>query len=105
MLRNGLSLQSRSWLVTNGADTTTVTATAKPGIASQVSTAAGLCAVLDLVLTHPERRQGLVTQESFRLPDILANRFGHHLAAGGSKDISGDVVVSGAPGRQRSRAG
>jgi saccharopine dehydrogenase-like NADP-dependent oxidoreductase len=73
--------------------------------AIQVSTAAGLCAVLDLVLTHPERRQGLVTQESFRLPDILANRFGRHLAAGGSKDISGDVVVSGAPGRQRSRAG
>jgi saccharopine dehydrogenase-like NADP-dependent oxidoreductase len=73
--------------------------------AIQVSTAAGLCAVLDLVLTHPERRAGLVTQESFRLPDILANRFGRHLAAGGSKDISGDVVVSGAPGRQRSRAG
>jgi saccharopine dehydrogenase-like NADP-dependent oxidoreductase len=73
--------------------------------AIQVSTASGLCAVLDLVLTHPERRQGLVTQESFRLPDILANRFGRHLAAGGSKDISADVVVSGAPGRQRSRAG
>jgi saccharopine dehydrogenase-like NADP-dependent oxidoreductase len=73
--------------------------------AIQVSTAAGLCAVLDLVLTHPERRAGLVTQESFRLPDILANRFGRHLAAGGSKEISGDVVVSGAPGRQRSRAG
>jgi saccharopine dehydrogenase-like NADP-dependent oxidoreductase len=73
--------------------------------AIQVSTASGLCAVLDLVLSHPERRAGLVTQESFRLPDILANRFGRHLAAGGSKDISGDVVVSGAPGRQRSRAG
>jgi saccharopine dehydrogenase-like NADP-dependent oxidoreductase len=73
--------------------------------AIQVSTASGLCAVLDLVLTHAQRRVGLVTQESFRLPDILANRFGRHLAAGGSKDISADVVVSGAPGRQRSRAG
>jgi saccharopine dehydrogenase-like NADP-dependent oxidoreductase len=73
--------------------------------AIQVSTASGLCAVLDLVLTHPQRRVGLVTQESFRLPDILANRFGRHLAAGGSKDISADVVLSGAPGRQRSRAG
>ena len=73
--------------------------------AIQVSTAAGLCAVLDLVITHPQRQAGLVTQESFRLPDILANRFGRHLAAGGSKDISGDVVVSGAPGRQRARAG
>jgi len=46
--------------------------------AIQVSTAAGLCAVLDLVLLHPERRAGLVTQESFRLPDILGNRFGSH---------------------------
>jgi saccharopine dehydrogenase-like NADP-dependent oxidoreductase len=70
--------------------------------AIQVSTAAGLCAVLDLVLRHPERHRGLVTQESFRLPDILADRFGRHLAAGGSKDVSADVVLSGAPGRQRS---
>jgi saccharopine dehydrogenase-like NADP-dependent oxidoreductase len=72
--------------------------------AIQVTTASGLCAVLDLVLTHPDRYHGLVTQESFRLPDILTNRFGRHLAAGGSKDVSGDVVVSGAPGRQRSQA-
>jgi saccharopine dehydrogenase-like NADP-dependent oxidoreductase len=69
--------------------------------AIQVSTASGVCAVLDLVLTHPERHHGLVTQESFRLPDILGNRFGRHLAAGSSKDISGDVVLSGAPGSQR----
>jgi saccharopine dehydrogenase-like NADP-dependent oxidoreductase len=69
--------------------------------AIQVSTASGVCAVLDLVLTHPERHRGLVTQESFRLPDILGNRFGRHLAAGSSKDISGDVVLSGAPGSQR----
>jgi hypothetical protein len=69
--------------------------------AIQVSTASGLCAVLDLVLTHPDRYHGLVTQESFRLPEILANRFGRHLAAGGSKDISSDVVVSGASGSQR----
>ena len=69
--------------------------------AIQVTTASGLCSVLDLVLTNPERHHGLVTQESFRLPDILGNRFGRHLAAGGSKDISGDVVLSGAPGRQR----
>jgi saccharopine dehydrogenase-like NADP-dependent oxidoreductase len=69
--------------------------------AIQVTTASGLCSVLDLVLADPERHHGLVTQESFRLPDILANRFGRHLAAGGSKDISGDVVLSGAPGHQR----
>jgi saccharopine dehydrogenase-like NADP-dependent oxidoreductase len=69
--------------------------------AIQVTTASGLCSVLDLVLNNPENHHGLVTQESFRLPDILANRFGRHLASGGSKDISGDVVLSGAPGRQR----
>ena len=69
--------------------------------AIQVTTASGVCAVLDLVLTHPERHRGLVTQESFRLPDILSNRFGRHLAAGSSKDLSGDVVLSGAPGSQR----
>jgi saccharopine dehydrogenase-like NADP-dependent oxidoreductase len=69
--------------------------------AIQVSTASGLCAVLDIVLAGPGKHRGLVTQESFRLPDILDNRFGQHLAAGGSKDISGDVVLSGAPGRQR----
>jgi len=73
--------------------------------AIQVSTAAGVCAVLDLVLAEPDRHHGLVTQESFRLPDILANRFGSHLAAGGSKDISAEVVVSGSPGRQRALRG
>jgi saccharopine dehydrogenase-like NADP-dependent oxidoreductase len=73
--------------------------------AIQVTTASGLCAVLDLVLSHPQRYHGLVTQETFRLPEILANRFGMHLAAGGSKDVSGDVVVSGAGGKQRSQAG
>src|SRR6185312_15038663 len=73
--------------------------------AIQVTTASGLCAVLDLVLTHPDRYHGLVTQESFRLPEILANRFGQHLAAGGSKDLSGSVVLTGASGRQRSLTG
>ena len=69
--------------------------------AIQVSTAAGVCAVMDLVLEHPERYRGLVTQESFRLPEILANRFGSHLAAGGSKEVSAEVVLRGAPGHQR----
>jgi saccharopine dehydrogenase-like NADP-dependent oxidoreductase len=69
--------------------------------AIQVSTAAGVCAVMDLVLERPERYRGLVTQESFRLPEILANRFGSHLAAGGSKEVSAEVVLRGAPGRQR----
>jgi saccharopine dehydrogenase-like NADP-dependent oxidoreductase len=73
--------------------------------AIQVTTASGLCAVLDMVLTHPDRYRGLVTQESFRLPEILSNRFGHHLAAGGTKDLSGNVVLSGGSGRQRTLVG
>jgi saccharopine dehydrogenase-like NADP-dependent oxidoreductase len=70
--------------------------------AIQVSTAASVCAVLDLVVSDPASHHGLITQESFRLPDILANRFGQHLAAGGSKEVSAEVVVSGSPGKQRS---
>jgi saccharopine dehydrogenase-like NADP-dependent oxidoreductase len=69
--------------------------------AIQVTTAAGLCAVLDLVLTRPGKQRGLITQESFRLPDILSNRFGRYLAAGGNKEVSADVVITGGAGRQR----
>ncbi|MGH8257022.1 MAG: saccharopine dehydrogenase C-terminal domain-containing protein, partial [Steroidobacteraceae bacterium] len=61
--------------------------------AIQLTTASGICAVLDAVLSHPDRYRGLVTQETFRLPEVLANRFGRHLAAGSTKDISGDVVL------------
>jgi saccharopine dehydrogenase-like NADP-dependent oxidoreductase len=68
--------------------------------AIQVTTAAGIAAVLDLTLQHPELA-GFVAQEQFRLPEILANRFGRHYAYGGSKDISGEVVVSGKAGKQR----
>jgi saccharopine dehydrogenase-like NADP-dependent oxidoreductase len=69
--------------------------------AIQVTTAAGITAVVDLVLQHPDKYSGFVAQEQFALPDILANRFGRYYAAGGSKDISGQVVVSGKAGKQR----
>ncbi len=68
--------------------------------AIQVTTAAAAAAVLDLTLQHPELA-GFVAQEQFRLPEILANRFGRHYAPGGTKDISGEVVVSGKAGKQR----
>jgi len=42
-----------------------------------------------------------VAQEQFRLTDILANRFGRYYAPGGTKDVSGEVVVSGKAGHQR----
>jgi saccharopine dehydrogenase-like NADP-dependent oxidoreductase len=69
--------------------------------AIQVSTAAGITAVVDLVLEHKGKYSGFVAQEQFRLTDILANRFGRYYAPGGTKHVSGEVVVSGKAGRQR----
>ena len=71
--------------------------------AIQVSTAAGITAVVDLVLAHPGRYHGFVAQEQFRLTDIVANRFGRYYAPGGSKHVSGEVVVAGKTGHQRHR--
>lgn len=44
--------------------------------AIQVTTASGLCCLVDLVLTRNGDRRGFVTQESFSLADVLGNRFG-----------------------------
>ncbi|MGH8298080.1 MAG: saccharopine dehydrogenase family protein [Steroidobacteraceae bacterium] len=71
--------------------------------AIQVTTASGITSVVDLVLEHPERYQGFIAQEEFRLTDILANRFGRHYAHGGSKDVSAEVIVSGKTGHQRTQ--
>ncbi len=46
--------------------------------AIQVTTAAGLCSVVDLVLQRPAAYRGFVTQETFALADVLANRFGKY---------------------------
>lgn len=46
--------------------------------AIQVSTAAGVCAVVDLVMGQTNEYKGLILQENFNLTDILANRFGQH---------------------------
>src|ERR1700728_3779206 len=69
--------------------------------AIQVTTAAGITAVVDLVLENPARYHGFIAQEQFRLTDILANRFGRHYASGGTKHVSGDLVVAGKTGHQR----
>lgn len=44
--------------------------------AIQVSTAAGICTALDLVMTGKLAKTGFVRQEEIRLEDFLANRFG-----------------------------
>jgi saccharopine dehydrogenase-like NADP-dependent oxidoreductase len=72
--------------------------------AIQVSTAAGITAVVDAVLEHPGDFRGFVAQEQFRLTDIVANRFGRYYAPGGSKDLSGQIVVAGKAGNQRRSA-
>ncbi|MBS0613931.1 MAG: saccharopine dehydrogenase NADP-binding domain-containing protein [Proteobacteria bacterium] len=72
--------------------------------AIQVTTAAGITAVIDLVLSKPSQYQGFVAQEKFRLPEILANRFGRLYAGGGGKEVSAQVVVEGRGGSQRKRA-
>jgi len=46
--------------------------------AIQVTTAAGLCAVADMVMQSAAPPGGFVTQESFSLPRFLENRFGQY---------------------------
>ena len=48
--------------------------------AIQVSTASGVCAVVDLVLGQSNEYRGLVLQEKFKLVDVLKNRFGQYYA-------------------------
>lgn len=69
--------------------------------AIQMTTAAGICAVLDLVLANPNNYQGFVAQEEFRLSDILANRFGKIYAHGGTNIQSAEMVARGETGHQR----
>ena len=69
--------------------------------AIQVTTAAGITAVVDLVLERAGRYSGFIAQEQFRLPEILDNRFGRYYAPGGTKDLSSRTVVAGQAGHQR----
>jgi saccharopine dehydrogenase-like NADP-dependent oxidoreductase len=73
--------------------------------AIQVTTAAGLTAVLDLVMSDASNYHGFVRQEQFRLPQILTNRFGAWYARGGDKSVSARAVVEGSAGHQRTRPG
>jgi saccharopine dehydrogenase-like NADP-dependent oxidoreductase len=73
--------------------------------AIQVTTAAGITAAVDLVLTQPGRYHGFVRQEDFPLTAVLANRFGKYYADSGSKEVSARVIVSGQTGLQRASAG
>lgn len=73
--------------------------------AIQITTAAGICSVLDIVLSDPSKYKGFVAQEQFRLPDILDNRFGQYYAHGGTNQTSAELVARGETGQQRADAG
>lgn len=47
-----------------------------PWSAIQVTTASGICVVIDLVLSRKNQYKGLVLQEQFTLEDVISNRFG-----------------------------
>lgn len=49
--------------------------------AIQITTAAGICTMVDLVMQGKLPRRGLVRQEQAKLDDFLANRFGRFYAA------------------------
>ena len=73
--------------------------------AIQITTAAGLCSVLDLVLREPEAYRGFVAQERFELRHILSNRFGRYYAHGGTNQMSAELIARGETGHQRIHGG
>jgi len=73
--------------------------------AIQVTTAAGLCSVMDIVLTEQSDRRGFIAQEEFSLKAILDNRFGKYYAHGGSSQTSAELVARGETGHQRTNQG
>ncbi len=68
--------------------------------AIQVTTSAGVCAVVDLVLKKPEAYKGLVKQEQFQLGEVLANRFGKAYAQAETAELSARLVRSGEAAKQ-----
>jgi saccharopine dehydrogenase-like NADP-dependent oxidoreductase len=60
--------------------------------AIQITTAAGICAVLDLHVAGKLPRRGLLKQEQVRLEDFLANRFGEYYESRTATRFSSGVV-------------
>ena len=73
--------------------------------AIQITTAAGICAIIDIVLSDPDNYHGFVAQEQFSLADVLENRFGRYFAHGGDNRESAAMIARGETGHQRSSAG
>ncbi|MEL6300367.1 MAG: saccharopine dehydrogenase C-terminal domain-containing protein [Pseudomonadota bacterium] len=62
--------------------------------AIQITTASGICAVVDKVMAEPERFRGFIAQEAFTLGEILDNRFGSYYADGGSSQTSSRAIAT-----------
>ena len=73
--------------------------------AIQITTAAGICSVLDLVVSNAGQYSGMVRQEDFRLQDILDNRFGKYFARGGSSAASMRAIATGETGHGNGLSG
>ena len=69
--------------------------------AIQITTASGICSVLDIVLSNPGNYEGFIAQEQFPLADVLENRFGKYYAHGGTNQESAERVARGETGHQR----
>ena len=69
--------------------------------AIQITTASGICTILDIVLSNPAEYQGFIAQEQFRLADVLENRFGKYYAHGGTNQESAERIARGETGHQR----
>jgi len=68
--------------------------------AIQVTTSAGVCAVVDLVLKKPAAYKGSIKQEQFKLGEVLANRFGKAYAQTETAELSARLVRTGEAARQ-----
>jgi saccharopine dehydrogenase-like NADP-dependent oxidoreductase len=73
--------------------------------AIQITTASGICSILDIVLADPGRYKGFIVQEQFSLSEIVDNRFGEYYAHGGTNLESAELVARGETGHQRKAGG
>ena len=69
--------------------------------AIQITTAAGVCSVMDRIMQSSDRHKGFIAQEEFSLQNVLENRFGEYYAHGGSSQLSAELVARGETGHQR----
>ena len=67
--------------------------------AIQITTASGICAIVDKVLGAPDKYKGFVAQEQFTLGEVLENRFGRLYADGGSSATSSIAVATATTGQ------